>query len=180
MEYFDVVDHDGNPTGEIIERGEAHRKGIAHRTSHVWIVRKKHNKIQVLLQKRCQSKDSYPGCYDISSAGHIPQGCEFEESAIRELREELGVDIDRGQLIECGILRIRCDEEFHGEIFHDKQIAKVFLLWLDWDETQFVVQEEEIDEVRWFDFEECKQSVREDLFPNCIFVDELLLIQKFF
>lgn len=180
MEYFDIVDHYGNPTGDIIERGEAHRKGVAHRTSHVWIVRRKQDKVQVLLQKRCMTKDSYPGCYDISSAGHIPNGSEYDESAIRELSEELGVDIEPKQLIECGILRIRCDEEFHGEIFHDKQIAKVFLLWLDWDEDKFVVQKEEIDEVRWFDFSDCKKAVIENSIPNCILLDELKLLEKNF
>ena len=84
MELFDVVDENGMPTGEIIERSEAHRLGKPHRTSHVWIVRKKGERVEILLQKRCEQKDSYPGCYDISSAGHIPAGDDFEESALRE------------------------------------------------------------------------------------------------
>ena len=35
MEYFDIVDENGNPTGEIVSRDEAHDKGIRHRTAHV-------------------------------------------------------------------------------------------------------------------------------------------------
>ena len=38
-EIFDVVDENGIPTGETIERIEAHRKGTRHRTAHVWILR---------------------------------------------------------------------------------------------------------------------------------------------
>ena len=38
MEYLDIVDEMGNPTGEIVEREYAHRHGIRHRTSHVWSV----------------------------------------------------------------------------------------------------------------------------------------------
>ena len=83
-EIFDIVDENGVPTGETVCRNDAHTKGIWHRTSHVWILRKHDDIVQVLLQKRCESKDSFPGCYDISSAGHIPAGCGHEESAIRE------------------------------------------------------------------------------------------------
>ena len=73
MEILDVVDETGAPTGETVERAEAHREGVRHRTAHVWIARNRNGRIQLLLQKRCMQKDSFPGCYDISSAGHIPK-----------------------------------------------------------------------------------------------------------
>ncbi len=90
-EMLDIVDENGVPTGQSVPRTMAHAEGLRHRTSHVWIVRRKNGRVQVLLQMRCAAKDSYPGCYDISSAGHIPAGAEFVGSALRELREELGV-----------------------------------------------------------------------------------------
>ena len=89
-EMLDIVDENGIPTGRSVPRTVAHAEGLRHRTSHVWIVRRKNGAVQVLLQMRCAAKDSYPGCYDISSAGHIPAGAEFVGSALRELREELG------------------------------------------------------------------------------------------
>ena len=92
MEYLDILDEHGEPTGKIIERTTAHEKGILHRTSHVWICRKHNSNIQILLQKRSRNKDSNPGCYDISSAGHIPAGSDFIDSALRELQEELGIN----------------------------------------------------------------------------------------
>ena len=52
MEYLDIVDENGNPTGETVERSFAHKNGVWHRTSHVWILRKREGKIEVLLQKR--------------------------------------------------------------------------------------------------------------------------------
>ena len=115
MEYFDIVDEQGNPTGQTVERKQAHRNNILHRTAHVWIVRRRGNSIQILLQKRCMEKDSFPGCYDISSAGHIPAGVDYIPSALRELREELGLTIDSAQLIDCGLHRHHADEVFHGE-----------------------------------------------------------------
>ena len=92
-EYLDIVNEKGEPTGETIERNAAHALGIRHRTSHVWLLRKKEGEVQILLQKRSDNKDSHPGCYDISSAGHIPAGIDFLSSAIRELEEELGVNV---------------------------------------------------------------------------------------
>ena len=95
-EMLDIVDENGLPTGQAVPRTVAHAEGLRHRTSHVWIVRKKNGAVQVLLQMRCAAKDSYPGCYDISSAGHIPAGAEFVGSALRELKEELGVQARLG------------------------------------------------------------------------------------
>jgi isopentenyldiphosphate isomerase len=91
MEYLDIVDENGIPTGETVERSLAHRTGVRHRTTHIWIVRKREGNVQILLQKRSKNKDSFPGCYDISSAGHIPAGDDFAESGLRELEEELGL-----------------------------------------------------------------------------------------
>ena len=72
-EFLDIVNEKGEPTGQVVARDTAHEKGIWHRTSHVWLVRRKNGIVQILLQKRTEMK-SFPGCYDISSAGHIPAG----------------------------------------------------------------------------------------------------------
>ena len=100
MEYLDIVDENGVPTGKIAERTAAHKQGLRHRTSHVWILRERAGKVEVLLQKRSQNKDSFPGCYDISSAGHIPAGVDFIPSALRELKEELGCSVSENGWIE--------------------------------------------------------------------------------
>lgn len=83
MEYLDIVDEQGQPTGEIVSRTLAHTEGIRHRTAHIWIVRRKNEHFQVLMQKRAMSKDSFPGKYDTSSAGHIQAGDEPLASGLR-------------------------------------------------------------------------------------------------
>ena len=102
MEIFDIVDEKGIPTGETIERTQAHEKGVRHRTAHIWIVREQDGKAQLLLQKRSAEKDSFPGRFDTSSAGHIQAGDEPEESAIRELHEELGIRAAKEDLTFAG------------------------------------------------------------------------------
>ena len=177
MEYLDVVDAQGEPTGEVVERSKAHLLGIRHRTSHVWLYRMKNNRAEILLQKRCASKDSFPGCYDISSAGHIPSGCSFEESAIRELEEELGVQACAAKLIYCGMQSIDWDAEFHGLPYHDRQVTKVFLLRLDdFDEEDFRLQESEVESVRWMDFTACVKAVQENTIKHCISMSELEIL----
>ena len=179
-EYLDIVDENGQPTGEIVDRETAHAKGILHRTSHVWIARKREGKVQILLQKRAKHKSSFPGCYDISSAGHIPAGDSYEVSAMRELEEELGVKADEKELIYCGDRKVIWDDVFFGKEFHDRQISRVFLLWLDRKESDFTIQEEEVDGVLWMDFDECYQGVQNDLFENCIVLEELEMLRKAF
>ncbi len=99
-EYLDVVDTSGRPTGEIVERSIAHREGIPHRTAHLWLLRRRNGCVQILLQKRALTK-SFPGCYDISSAGHIPAGQDCLSSAVRELKEELGLTASETDLVYC-------------------------------------------------------------------------------
>ncbi|MEE1312649.1 MAG: NUDIX domain-containing protein [Lachnospiraceae bacterium] len=178
MEWLDVVDMDGNPTGKTIERKEAHQKGIWHRTSHVWLVRKKNGEIQVLLQKRSANKDSYPGCYDISSAGHIPAGCGYEESAIRELKEELGITVEEKELHLCGKRTIYHDEVFYGELFIDRQISRAYYIWKDLEVKEFEIQKEELESVCWMDLKQCIHMVEHQTIKNCIALEELFMLKK--
>ena len=179
-EFLDIVDETGQPTGEIVDRETAHAKGVLHRTSHVWLARKKNGKIQILLQKRAKHKSSFPGCYDISSAGHIPAGDRYEISALRELKEELGVQAEEKDLIYCGDRKVIWDDVFFGKPFHDRQISRVFLLWLDKEESEFTIQEEEVDSVLWMDFEQCYAGVQNGLFQNCIVLEELQMLMSAF
>ena len=174
-EWLDIVDEEGNPTGKTLERSAAHREGIRHRTAHVWLARIREGRPQLLLQKRSRDKDSHPGCFDMSSGGHIPAGVEYLPSAIRELQEELGVTAREEELIDCGVRRFFRKERFHGAPFLDCQVSRVYLLWKDPEE--FHLQEEEVEEVRWIDYDDCIRAVRENHFPHCIAMEELKMLE---
>lgn len=178
QEILDIVDENGEPTGETVEREFAHADGIRHRTSHVWLARKRNGRAEILLQKRAENKDSYPGCYDISSAGHIPAGDGFRKSAVRELKEELGIDTDENELIYCGDRNVQWDDVFSGKPFHDNQFSRIFLLWRDMEENEFTVQKEELESVKWIGFNECVDGVQNMSFKNCISMDELMILKN--
>lgn len=154
MEIFDIIDESGKPTGKTVERAVAHAEGICHRTAHVWVVREVEGRRQVLLQKRSINKDSFPGRYDTSSAGHIQAGDEPLDSAVRELGEELGIHALPEQLHFIGTFRILFEKEFHGKLFKDNEIAFVYIYQEPVDIDSLVLQEEELDCVEWFDLEE--------------------------
>ena len=154
MEIFDVIDKDGNPTGETVTREQAHTEGIPHRTAHIWILREKEGRVQVLLQKRAMNKDSFPGMFDTSSAGHIQAGDEPLESALREFHEELGIRAQPQELEFAGNFRISYEKEFYGKMFRDNEIAFVYIYSQPVDETKLVLQKEEVETVEWFDLEE--------------------------
>lgn len=179
MEYFDVVDEAGNPTGKIIERSIAHRDGILHKTSHVWILRKRENKIEVLLQKRSHNKDSYPNCYDISAAGHVLMNSDYKQTAIKELKEELGYLANADDFIDCGIRRINYQAVFNNQIFKDNEIEQIYALYIN-DDFDFILQQEEVSEIKWMDFYECYDAVVNNSFKHCIFIEELDMVKKHF
>ncbi len=129
MEYLDLLDEYGQPTGKTKERTLVHRDGDLHRTAHVWIARRDPgtNSIQLLMQKRSDRKDSYPGCYDISSAGHVPAGEGFTESALRELKEELGISALPEQLRFLFYHKGYAQAEFYGKTFINNEYSAVYL-----------------------------------------------------
>lgn len=159
MEMFDIVDENGEPTGAVCTRTAAHSEGHRHRTSHIWVTRQENGITQVLLQKRAANKDSFPGRYDTSSAGHIQAGDEPLDSALRELEEELGIRAKAENLKPIGTFRIAYEKEFYGKLFRDSEVAFVYLYDGPVDAETLVLQEEEVERVDWFTLEEVTQGL---------------------
>jgi len=179
MELFDICDENGDPTGQARERGLVHHYGTPHRTAHVWIGRKNPDgSADILLQKRSENKDSFPGCYDISSAGHIPAGCDWVESALRELEEELGIRAYPEELEYIGESRSVKDTEFRGKPFRDHEISRVYLYRRPINEKELRLQKEEVEAVRWISLADCIQAVEQNTIPNCINLQELWLLKQ--
>ena len=83
-ELLDVFDSNGELLGKSKPRAQVHKTGDWHKTVHVWIIS---SQGELLLQKRSESKESHPGLWDISCAGHIKSGQTSTDAAIKEARE---------------------------------------------------------------------------------------------
>ncbi len=88
-EIFDVV----NEQDEVIDhrpRHEVHRLGLKHRAVHVLVF---NSRGEVFLQKRSLKKDTAAGLWDSSASGHLNAGEDYDACAVRELREEIGLEV---------------------------------------------------------------------------------------
>ena len=179
-EYFDIVDEKGIPTGETVARSQAHKDGVRHRTAHIWVVRNKDGKAEVLMQKRALNKDSFPGKYDTSSAGHIQAGDEPLESAIRELSEELGIYASKEDLKYVGTFSNQYEKEFYGKMFKDNEVSFVYVYEKEVDINKLSIQKEELDSVEWFNLEEVYEACqppRDEKF--CVPMGGLEIVRKY-
>ena len=88
-EIFDVVNEHDEVVGRQ-PRSEVHRLGLMHRATHVLVFNQRG---QVFLQKRSMKKDRQPGLWDSSASGHVDSGEDYDACAVRELREEIGLQI---------------------------------------------------------------------------------------
>ena len=203
MELFDILNEDGTKTGLVRERGVAHRDGSLHETVHTWIVRRadaaaaddtqkasgqasedrdlprEENRWEVLLQKRSATKDSNPGCYDISSAGHLASGDPPLEGALRELQEELGISARAEDLHYVGKHRGAFQAPFYGRMFRDNELSNVYVMTKAVAEEELHLQESEVESVRWMDYETCRRAICEGTLPNCIYADEFDMVGEY-
>lgn len=86
-EEFAIVDENNRVTGAA-PRAEVHGNNLRHRAVHLFIFNRAG---ELLLQKRSRWKDRHPNLWDSSAAGHVGAGEEYDETAVRELHEELGI-----------------------------------------------------------------------------------------
>ncbi|MFD0672512.1 NUDIX domain-containing protein [Cohnella sp. GCM10027633] len=142
-EVFDVYDEDERWIGTA-ERGDVHALGLWHRTFHCWLARTGDDgEARVLFQLRSAGKDTNPGRYDITAAGHLVAG-ESPRDAVRELEEELGVAVGFEQLIAIGTVREHLEGTIAGRPYIDREISDVYCCISDWNLSSLRLQEEEV------------------------------------
>lgn len=71
-------------------RGEVHARGLLHRAVHVLVF---NSRGEIFLQKRSLKKDRQPGVWDSSCSGHVDSGETYDQTVVRELREEIGLNL---------------------------------------------------------------------------------------
>ncbi|KAI3973381.1 hypothetical protein MKW92_045130 [Papaver armeniacum] len=159
-EHFDVLTKTGEKTGITKPRSHVHRDGDYHRAVHVWIYAETTG--ELLVQRRADNKDSYPGLWDISSAGHISAGDSSLISARRELQEELGVTLpnDAFELIFVFLHEaVTNNGNFINNEFNDVYlVTTVDPIPLE----AFTLQETEVSAVKYIKWEEYKSLLAKD------------------
>jgi isopentenyldiphosphate isomerase len=91
-EIFDIVNECDEVVGQNTRR-QVHARGLWHRAVHVLVFNARG---EVFLQKRSMRKDIAAGKWDSSASGHLDSGEDYDACAVREVREEIGLDLKSG------------------------------------------------------------------------------------
>nr|WP_321222645.1 NUDIX domain-containing protein [uncultured Psychroserpens sp.] len=142
-DYIDIVDNQGKPTGVSVTKTEIHTKGHLHNTAHVWLYNSYGN---ILLQQRAASKEICPLLWDVSVAGHIDAGETPEQAAVREAKEEIGVDISEENLLKIGVFE--CFNSYPNGII-DNEFHHTFIIKTSYRLEDFKLQREEVEALKY-------------------------------
>lgn len=142
-ELIDIVDRKGHPTGEMHPKELVHQMGYFHHTAHLWLYT---TKGEILLQQRAASKAIHPLLWDVSVAGHIDAGETPEEGAIREAKEEIGIDLKASDLFKVGVFK--CFQSYPNGII-DNEFHNTFIVKIDLEIKDFTVQKEEVEALKF-------------------------------
>ena len=94
QEIFDIVDERDRVIGQA-SRAQTHRDGFLHRAIHVFAT---DDAGLLFLQRRALDKESAPGLWSSSCSGHVDSGETYDQAALRELVEEIGLTLTAREL----------------------------------------------------------------------------------
>ena len=165
MELLDVVDEHGNFTGEVMDREKVHDLNLLHWEVAVFIINK--NK-EVLLQKRAATKRFNPNKWGLC-AGHVDSGEGIEDTALREVEEEIGLELDANDL---NVLE-KMEVNKRDSNSHITRIYYVICM-----EDNFKIQKEELSEVKWFKIDDIIEMIKNNDDSLTLKSDRLYLLEK--
>ncbi|MDR0389218.1 MAG: NUDIX domain-containing protein [Spirochaetaceae bacterium] len=136
MEYWDLYDRGRNKLNCRHIRGERLEKGLYHIVVHVWIVNSNN---ELLLTQRHPDK-TFPYKWE-GSGGSILAGEDSLDGALREVKEEIGIDLrgNQGKKIKT-IIR---DNDFCSDFLD------VWLFKADFSLKETKLQETEVIGIQW-------------------------------
>ena len=150
MEYWDVLDENGNPTGEIMKKYDekVFERGLYHLGSDLWPINSEN---KILIQKRSSQKRLEPNVWAMTG-GSVIVGENSKQTIIRESKEELDINVN------CDDLKLITRFKT-GNVWIDTYIIKK-----DYDISKMHFKEDEVSEVEWASFEEIDDLVNKEQF----------------
>jgi isopentenyl-diphosphate delta-isomerase len=152
-ELVDILDESGAHTGKSCLKSEAHLKGLFHPTAHIWFYT---SDGKILFQKRGKDKKTFPLLWDVSVAGHIGAGEDIIEAAIREIEEEINLQISLSDLDKIGVFK---SIQKHSETLLDKEFHHTFLCKLKVPLSALSKQQSEVEDLALFQLVDFKSKL---------------------
>lgn len=149
MELWDVYDENRAGTGYTAVRGEGLPAGGYHIVVHICVF---NGRGEMLIQQRQPFKHGFPNLWDVSAGGSALAGETSAQAAMRETKEEIGLDIDLSGV------RAKFSMSF------DEGFDDWYTVEKDADIASLSLQREEVQAVRWASREEILALIREGKF----------------
>jgi len=152
-ELIDICDENNNLLGIQKMKSEAHKNGLWHRASHIWIY---NSRGDILLQLRAKEKLLFPDMWDVSVGGHVSAGENPATSGLREAREEIGLKLSEEDLSffiinkHKGGFRDLINNEFHYVYFYK----------FGGDINQLKLQDEEVQKIQFFSTDKIEEEIK--------------------
>jgi len=164
-ERVDLIDDDDRVVG-VTTRAEMRAGRLLHRSVSVAVLS---SEGRLLVHRRAEHKDLWPGRWDIAAGGVVASGEAYLESARRELGEELGVEIDD---VSAGL------EELGEGTYRDADVALRCRCYVVTHDGPFRFSDGEVAEVRWMTLAELDALVdpHHTPTPSMSFVPDSLAI----
>lgn len=143
MEYFDILNENGEFIGEIATREQCHEKGLWHRAIYGFVFNANGD---VLLQKRSKNKKLWPNLWDITAGGHVLAGEFGSQALIREIKEELGINVSEN---EIKYLVGSTSTNIKGNIINN-HFNECYIITKNIDIKDIKLQEDEVEDIKWF------------------------------
>lgn len=131
----------------IVDKADAHRKGLWHKSIHVWII---NDNNEILLQYRCAEKKLYPNTWDCSFAGHISAGEDSIQGVQREGKEEIGIDVDLDKLEYI----LTNKENLLYDDINSNEFVDIYILRQNFDLQNIKFQQEEVSDAKYVSINE--------------------------
>lgn len=139
MEYLDTYTEDGKFIRKET-RNIVHRDALWHNTVHCWLYDKEGN---VYFQIR---KDE--GTFYTTASGHVLAGETIKEAFGREIKEEIGLNIDYEKAEKIDIVKFIMDKEkADGSIWKDRAFANVYMYKFNGNIDKFKFDSNELSSV---------------------------------
>ena len=152
-EYFDVLNERGHYLNIKETREKCHKEGLWHKAVAIFVI---NSKEEVLLQKRSPNKKMWPNMWDVTAGGHVLAGEFGFQAVIRELKEELGIELNKNDITFIGSA---ISSNIKGDMT-DNHFNEYYIVKKDINESTLKLQEDEVTEVKWVSKDEIIKRIK--------------------
>lgn len=152
MERWDLYNENGEKLGRTIIRGEEMKPDEYHISVHIWIL---NDENKFLIQKRSATKKKFPNMWSMTG-GAVLAGETSEEGCIREVAEELGINLELKDLKKLGTVKRK------------NGLVDIWISYKNCIIEDLTLQEDEVSCAKWADITEIKDLLQKEEFTPSV------------